>query len=77
MKVSINLVQADVIFLDDYSHRHAMSSRSAAVQHAVELLRLSELEPAYEEATDEWSGSEDEALWEPTADDGALVDATR
>lgn len=78
MKISINLIQADVVFLDEYAHRHEIPSRSAAVQHAVAVLRLSELESAYEEATDDWSGSEDEALWEPTAaDDGAMVDATR
>ena len=77
MKISINLVQADVLFLDDYAHRTGIPSRSAAVQRAVSALRMSEMEAAYEDAADEWNGSEDEALWEPTTTDGALVDAAR
>jgi hypothetical protein len=47
-----------------------MPSRSAVVHKAVRLLRASGLGAAYEDAWAEWEASDDDALWEPTVDDG-------
>ena len=62
--------------LDEYVRTSGLTSRSAAVQHAVRLLRHRDLEQDYEAAWAEWDGSGDQALWNGTAADG-LVDAAR
>jgi Arc/MetJ-type ribon-helix-helix transcriptional regulator len=76
MKVSLSIPDQDVAFLDDYAERAGFGSRSAVVQRAVRLLRQESLGDAYEAAFSEWSGSEDDLLWESTIGDG-LNDAAR
>ena len=70
MKVSVSLPGEDVEFLDRYAANQGIGSRSAAVHKAVRLLRASELGPAYEDAWAEWAESDDDKLWEATANDG-------
>lgn len=70
MKISVSLPVVDVEVLDSYAHTHGVSSRSAALQHAIGLLREAELADAYEEAWDEWDASGEAALWETASADG-------
>ncbi|HUG31052.1 MAG TPA: ribbon-helix-helix domain-containing protein [Candidatus Limnocylindria bacterium] len=70
MKVSISLPDDDLAFLDEYTQKSGLESRSAAVQKAVRLLRTSELSEAYAAAWEEWDSSGDAALWETTVADG-------
>ena len=76
MKLSVSLPDEDVAILDEFARAAGYPSRSAALQHAVRMLRLSGLEQDYEAAWSEWEGSEDHQAWEATADDG-LADAAR
>jgi Arc/MetJ-type ribon-helix-helix transcriptional regulator len=76
MKLSVSLPEEDVAVLDEYAHSSGLSSRSAALQHAVRLLRHVDLEQDYASAWDEWESSGEQALWEGTAGDG-LADAAR
>ena len=70
MKLSVSLSEEDVRFLEEFARSQGMPSRSAALHCAVELLRASQLGPAYAEAFEEWERSGDSALWEPVTDDG-------
>ena len=70
MKVSISLPSEDLEFLDAYTQKSGLESRSAAVQKAVRLLRTAELGEAYAAAWEEWGASGDAALWETTVADG-------
>ena len=70
MKISVSLPPVDVELLDTYAHAHALASRSATIQHAIDLLRQVELADAYEEAWDEWESSGEAQLWEPRSADG-------
>jgi len=70
MKVSVSLPTEDVEFLDDYAATHAVSSRSAVLQQAIRVLRLSELDDAYGAAWAEWEESGEAAAWDATAGDG-------
>ena len=70
MKISVSLPVVDVELLDTYAHTHAFASRSAALQHAIDLLRQAELADAYEEAWDEWDASGEAQLWEAVGADG-------
>ena len=70
MKISVSLPAVDVELLDSYAHAHAFTSRSAALQHAVGLLREAELADAYEEAWDDWDSSGEAQLWETVSADG-------
>lgn len=70
MKISVSLPAVDVELLDSYARAHATGSRSAALQHAVELLRQSQLADAYEEAWDEWEASGEARAWDTVAPDG-------
>lgn len=70
MKLSISLSEDDVGFLDAYARHRKVGSRSAVVQRAVHLLRLAELEEAYEQAWEEWDDGDDAGLWDATAADG-------
>jgi len=54
MKVSVSLPSEDLAFLDLYAKDQGLESRSAALQRAVRLLRVSELDAAYASAWDEW-----------------------
>lgn len=70
MKLSISLPEKDVAVLDEFAEHSGLRSRSAAVQHAVQLLRFPELERDYAEAWAEWEQSGEQAAWEGTAADG-------
>jgi|APCry1669188879_1035177.scaffolds.fasta_scaffold93880_3 hypothetical protein len=61
MKVSVSLSDDDVEFLDAYASEHGMVSRSAAVQRAVGMLRLTGLSDAYSAAWKEWVAEDDDA----------------
>ena len=76
MKISVSLPEEDVATLDEYAHTSGLPSRSAAIQHAIRLLRHPDLEQDYASAWDAWESSGDQALWETTAADG-LTDAAR
>lgn len=70
MKVSVSLPGKDVEFLDLYAVEQGLDSRSAALQRAVRLLRVSELAASYESAWEEWSSQGNAEAWEATAGDG-------
>ena len=70
MKVSVSLPEADLEFLDAYTKKSGLESRSAALQKAVRLLRTSELTQAYAAAWEEFDADGDAALWEMTVADG-------
>lgn len=76
MKLSVSLPDEDVTALDAYARAAGLKSRSAAVHHAIGLLRSPDLEDDYTAAWDEWEASGDAAAWEATAADG-LADAAR
>lgn len=76
MKLSVSLPDEDVATLDAFARTAGLPSRSAALQHAIRLLRLPELERDYEAAWDEWEGSGEQAAWSATSADG-IVDAAR
>ena len=57
--MSISLPEDDVEFLDDYAAHHGISSRSAVVQAAIQLLRSAGLAGAYERAWSEWDANGD------------------
>lgn len=76
MKLSVSLPDEDVAILDEFARRTGLPSRSAALHHAVAMLRLPELERDYESAWDEWAASADYSAWEATAGDG-IADAAR
>lgn len=76
MKLSVSLPEEDVAVLDEYARRAGLSSRSAAVQHAIRSLRLPDLEQDYSTAWDDWEASGEQAAWDGTAADG-LIDAAR
>jgi Arc/MetJ-type ribon-helix-helix transcriptional regulator len=76
MKVSVSLPEEDVAYIDEYAQRVGAPSRSSVLHQAVALLRMTELEPAYAGAFQEWQESEDRELWDTTVSDG-LPDAPR
>ena len=76
MKLSVSLTEEDVAVLDDYARSAGRRSRSAALQHAIRLLRHPDLEDDYAAAWEEWRASGEEADWQTTAGDG-LADAPR
>lgn len=76
MKLSVSLPDEDVALLDEYARVTGLTSRSAAVHHAVRMLRLPHLEQDYEAAWQEWDASGDDAAWDSTAADG-VTDAAR
>ena len=76
MKLSVSVPAEDVATLDDYARTHGLSSRSAAVQHAIRMLRHPGLEDDYAAAWDEWEASGEQDVWDATSGDG-LVDAPR
>jgi len=69
MKVSVSLPEEDVQFLDEYAAAAGVGSRSAALHRAVELLRATELGPAYEEAFADWEQSGAAGGWDIAASD--------
>lgn len=76
MKLSVSLPDQDVAILDEFARATGLPSRSAALHHAVGLLRLPELERDYEAAWNEWEASGDHAQWDAVAADG-VTDAAR
>ncbi len=70
MKLSVSLPEEDVAVLDAYVREHALTSRSAALQKAVRMLKHPRLEQDYAEAWREWEGSGDQARWDTTVGDG-------
>jgi Arc/MetJ-type ribon-helix-helix transcriptional regulator len=70
VKLSVSLPQEDVAILDEHVRRSGLASRSAALHHAVRLLRQAGLEEDYAAAWQEWERSGDRDLWEATAADG-------
>ena len=76
MKLSVSLSEEDVATLDEYARISGLTSRSAALHHAVRLLRHPDLEEDYAAAWAEWASSGDRAAWEETTGDG-LPDAPR
>lgn len=76
MKLSISLPDEDVAVLDEFAQRSGLPSRSAAVRHAIRLLRDPGLEQDYLAAWEEWEASGEQATWEGTAADG-MTDAAR
>lgn len=68
MKLSVSLSEEDVAFLDKYAEQTRTGSRSAVLHRAIDLLRASQLEGAYQAAWDEWQ--EEGELWDVTAGDG-------
>jgi hypothetical protein len=55
-----------VAVLDEYARTSGLKSRSAAVQHAIGLLRHPELERDYAAAWAEWESSGEQAAWDVT-----------
>lgn len=76
MKLSVSLPDEDVATLDEFVRSAGLRSRSAALQHAIRLLRLPDLERDYEAAWDEWEASGEQAAWSTTSADG-ISDAAR
>lgn len=70
MKLSISVSNDDVAVLDDYVRTTGLRSRSAALQHAIRLLRQAHLEQDYASAWDDWESSGDRAAWEGVPGDG-------
>ena len=70
MKVSVSLAEGDVQFLDEYSRKSGLESRSAVLQKAVRLLRTAELGQAYAAAWEDWFEGDEETAWEAASGDG-------
>ncbi len=70
MKVSVSLPDEDVEFLDVYASEHNVTTRSAALHRAIDLLRTAQLGDAYAEAWQEWDESGESEIWDTTAADG-------
>ena len=71
IELSVGLSAQDIAFLDTYARDHGLPSRSAALRHAIRLLRTRELAAAY---ASEWdmrgSTGEAEEWVVATHDDG-------
>jgi Arc/MetJ-type ribon-helix-helix transcriptional regulator len=76
MKLSVSLPEDDVAVLDEFARSAGLPSRSAAVQHAIRLLRARDLEQDYAAAWQDWDASGESAAWDAAAADG-LPDAPR
>ncbi len=76
VKLSVSVSDDDVVILDEYARTAGLGSRSAAVQHAIRLLRQVDLEQDYAAAWQDWESSGERAAWEGTVGDG-LTDAAR
>lgn len=74
MKLSVSLPQEDVATLDEFAAAAGLPSRSAALQRAVGLLRLQDLEREYEAAWNEWTATDAETVWDAACSDGIGAD---
>jgi Arc/MetJ-type ribon-helix-helix transcriptional regulator len=72
MKRSVSLSEEDVAVLDEYARTSGLPSRSAAVQHAIRLLRNADLEQDYALAWNDWDSSGERAAWEGVTGDGVV-----
>jgi Arc/MetJ-type ribon-helix-helix transcriptional regulator len=70
MKLSVSLPPEDVAVLDEYARTAGLPSRSAAVQQAIRLLRMPDLEQNYAAAWDDWEASGEQDSWDTTVSDG-------
>ena len=77
MKLSVSLPEEDVATLDEFAAAAGLPSRSAAVQRAIGLLRLQDLEREYEAAWVEWTSTADDLVWDATSADGVGADEIR
>ena len=76
MKLSVSLSEDDITILDAYVKRTGLPSRSAGLQHAVQMLRYPTLEEDYADAWAQWTTDGDAQAWEGTVGDG-VRDAAR
>lgn len=76
MKLSISLTDEDLALVDAYAAKTGLASRSAAVQHAIRLLRHATLDSDYASAWNEYDSAHEHQAWEAVNSDG-LLDATR
>ena len=60
----MSLPDDDVATLDEFVRTAGLPSRSAALQHAVRLLRMPHLEDDYASAWQEWESSGERAAWD-------------
>jgi len=74
MKLSVSLTDEDVALLDAYAAKSGLRSRSAAIQHAIRLLRHATLDADYAAAWGERDTDTD--AWDAVIGDG-LIDAAR
>ena len=72
MKLSVSLPDDDVTTLDDYARAAGLKSRSAAVHHAIQLLRHPDLEQNYSAAWDEWESAGEQDAWDNSSGDGLV-----
>jgi Arc/MetJ-type ribon-helix-helix transcriptional regulator len=77
LRLSVSLPDEEVALLDEYVRTSGLASRSAAVQHAVRLLRHPDLEQDYAAAWEEWDTSREQSLWDGTAADGLINAAVK
>lgn len=70
MKLSVSLPDEDVAILDEFARTAGLSSRSAALHHAVRMLRLPHLEDDYAAAWEDWDASGQRAAWDTATADG-------
>jgi Arc/MetJ-type ribon-helix-helix transcriptional regulator len=70
MKLSVSLPEEDVEFLDSYAQTQGYPSRSAALHHAVAVLRSGQLTAAYEDAWTSWDATGEADAWDVTVADG-------
>jgi Arc/MetJ-type ribon-helix-helix transcriptional regulator len=70
VKLSVSLPEDDIEFLDAYAEDEGYASRSAALHHAVAVLRSGQLAGAYEDAWREWEASGEAEAWEAVTADG-------
>lgn len=76
MKLSVSVTAHDVAVVDEYARAAGLPSRSAAIQHAIRLLSMVDLESDYARAWQDWEASGEQQVWESVAGDG-LTDAAR
>jgi Arc/MetJ-type ribon-helix-helix transcriptional regulator len=70
VKLSVSLPKDDIEFLDTYAEDAGYPSRSAALHHAVTVLRSGQLAGAYEDAWQDWEASGEGEAWEAVTADG-------
>ena len=71
MRLSINLQEEEVGFLDAYARSRGIKSRSGVVSAALRLLHRQEaVDQDYATAFTEWSDGEENEAWERTSGDG-------